>query len=115
MPNENRRGDNPHDGSTDDERTDDSCGCGNGLECFEHYEIRERNDSPTAHTDGGLSRIPHTPALGDVYVIDNSAYEVACFADSGSTVVFEPIARPTSEVVMPLDTVRESEAASYIK
>jgi len=114
MRNQNPRGDKPHDERTDDEQPD-SCGCTSGLECFRHYEVSESDDDPTAHTDGGLTRIPHSPELGDLYVIDGVAHEVATFADGGSTVVFGPIARPTSEVIMPLNTVQESDAVRYVQ
>jgi len=103
------------DGRTDVEEPD-SCGCTSGLPCFEHFRNGDGDtEAESAVTDGGLSRVPHSPEQGDLYVIDGSTYEVATFADGGSTIVFEPIARPTSEVIMPLDTVRESDAARYVQ
>jgi len=118
MSNDNPRGDNPHvDESTDVEEPDCS-ECSPALSCFEHYEITESDGVfrvSIAVADGGLSRIPHSPELGDTYIIADDVYDVACFVDEGSTVIFEPIGRPTSEVVMPVNTVRESDAARYVQ
>jgi len=119
MRNDNPRGHNPNDddGSTDVEQPAE-CGCTSSLSCFEHYRNADADDDTDAENavpDGGLSRIPHTPNLGDLYVIGGTAYEVACFADKGSTVVFEPIAQSTSEVIMPVNTVRTTDAASYVR
>jgi len=112
MRKQNRRGDKPHDDERTDDDQPDSCGCTSELECFRHFES---DDDPTAHTDGSLTRVSHSPELGDLYVISGSTYEVATFSDGGSTVVFEPIARPISEVVMPLNTVRTSDAVRYVQ
>ena len=114
MSNDNPRAKKASDGRNDVEEPD-SCGCTPGLSCYRHFESDGDTEAENAVSDGGLTRIPHNPNLGDLYVIDGSAYEVTTFDDCGSAVVFEPIARPTSEVVMPLNTVRESDAARYVE
>ena len=118
MSNDNLRGDKPHDDESTDDEEPDCSECSPSLNCFEHYEITESDgdtDAENAVADGGLTRIPHIPNLGDTYVIDGSAYEVATFADGGSTVVFEPMTQSTSEIIMPLNTVRDSDAARYVE
>jgi len=117
MSEKNLRAEKASDERIDDDQAD-SCGCTPGLSCYRHFE-RPQNDgdteAETAIRHGALTRIPHTPEQGDLYVIDGSAYEVTTFGDCGSTVVFEPIARPTSEVIMPLNIVRGSDAARYVE
>ena len=69
----------------------------------------------SAHTDGGSTRIPHTPQLGDIYAIDGTAYEVATFDDGDTKVIFESVAPPTAEVIMPVGAVRTTDAATYVE
>jgi len=117
MNEKNLRAEKATDGSADIEEPAD-CGCTSGLSCFEHYEIAIDDGGPEAESaisDGGLTRVPHTPDLGDLYVIGDNVYEVATFADGGSAVVFESVAPPTREVVMPLSTARTTDAARYVQ
>ena len=100
------QGDKPH----DDERTEETteCGCTEELACFEHYE-------PNVDHDGGLSRVPHTPMLGDRYVMDDTIVEVAIFTDGGRTVVFETVNGPLREYALPVGVVKTTDIVTYLR